>query len=618
MGENNLIFFSNYSLWNDAKNITNQNNIYFKITNFSYEFSFEYNIITLIYEITFYNENNSLIKPSDLTLKKKLHILCHIYDKNQGIMIDTLANIKENKYFYCVESIKIKQITKFGIKIYQIQENIEYCNIYFFSNRILNFKNLEFKKDYKFNLLIINKKYYNLLNNIKSNESKNNNHLKLKKSYLLPPFYFIKSDILINENQWQFNNIYNNYFCFCKGIICIEKINVYQQCKYKFYLTIIDNNRDINKKSDYLLADFIVKNIEPIDGYPIFKEMIKQNLTAYYMTGDEKIYKYFYNNKYNYLNHFPIIYETKINGDFLEKYLDILLRLKVVVGIDSFYSMDNLFYNIEYITYIFLGHGVSYFKQYLYENYLSYKKFDRIVIPPSKNIISIAKKYGWKDENIIKICLPRWDNFNIIRKDFSFIDKKLSIFLMFTWRLLKNGKKISALYLNNTFNFLNNEKLNLKLKEKNITLFFTYHHALKGNKKLDINNNINIRFIDQSVISEYLKNSNLIITDFSSIVFDNIYQKKPFILYIPDGNDPMIEKIYINHYFDIINGLKNGSIYFENIFFDMTKAIDKIIFYINNGFKIDKKLKYFFNYFNFKFKTKNHTISLINYLKKIK
>ena len=56
----------------------------------------------------------------------------------------------------------------------------------------------------------------------------------------MPPFYFLKSDIAFNENKWNFNNIYNNYFCFCIGISCLEKINVFQQCKYKFYLTIID------------------------------------------------------------------------------------------------------------------------------------------------------------------------------------------------------------------------------------------------------------------------------------------------------------------------------------------------------------------------------------------
>ena len=80
----------------------------------------------------------------------------------------------------------------------------------------------------------------------------------------------------------------------------------------------------------------------------------------------------------------------------------------------------------------------------------------------------------------------------------------------------------------------------------------------------------------------------------------------------------MIEKKYDKPYFDIINGLKNGSIDFENKFFDLKNAIDKIIFYINNNFKLDKKLKHFFKYFNFKCKAKNHTISLINYLKQLK
>ena len=328
MGDENMKLFNEYSLSNDAKNITNQTNIYFKIRNFSYEFSFEYNMISIIYEIFFYNESNCLIKPSILTLKNQLHILCHMHEKNSGIMIDSIANIKENKYFYCVEFTKIKQVIHFGIKIYQNHEDNEYSNIFFFSNNIINFNNLKFKNEYKFNLLIINSKFNKLLNNIQNDELKKNNHFKLKKSYLIPPFCFLKSDIAINENQWYFNNLFNKYFCFCRGILCIEKINVFQQCKYKFYLSIIDNNRDIYKKADYLLADFIIKDIEPIDGYPLFKEMIKQNFTAYYMTGEEKIYNYYFYNKYNYLSNFPIIYETKIKWRFFRKIFRYFIKIK--------------------------------------------------------------------------------------------------------------------------------------------------------------------------------------------------------------------------------------------------------------------------------------------------
>ena len=75
---------------------------------------------------------------------------------------------------------------------------------------------------------------------------------------------------------------------------------------------------------------------------------------------------------------------------------------------------SQLFYNLEYVTYIAVGHGVCYFKDYLYADDRLYgrKINDKILIPPSEKIISIAKKFGWKDENIIKLNLPRWDKFN--------------------------------------------------------------------------------------------------------------------------------------------------------------------------------------------------------------
>ena len=86
-----------------------------------------------------------------------------------------------------------------------------------------------------------------------------------------------------------------------------------------------------------------------------------------------------------------------------------ILRLKVVLSISSYESIDNLFFNIQYITYIFVGHGTHYFKEYLYKEYHGIIIYDKIVLPPSKVFINIAKKYGWTKRNIIKICLPRND-----------------------------------------------------------------------------------------------------------------------------------------------------------------------------------------------------------------
>ena len=69
-----------------------------------------------------------------------------------------------------------------------------------------------------------------------------------------------------------------------------------------------------------------------------------------------------------------IINEINIDGDFLEKYLELILRLKATIAGVDFASMDYIFYNIEYITSINLGHGVKYFKSFLYKEYTSPKK----------------------------------------------------------------------------------------------------------------------------------------------------------------------------------------------------------------------------------------------------
>ena len=72
---------------------------------------------------------------------------------------------------------------------------------------------------------------------------------------------------------------------------------------------------------------------------------------------------------------------------------------------------------------------------------------------------------------------------------------------------------------------MNSRIVNEYLQKNNIKLFCCFHHALRGKRKFNINDNIKI--ISQNDISFLLKNCSLIITDFSSILFDAIVQKKP-------------------------------------------------------------------------------------------
>ena len=302
----------------------------------------------------------------------------------------------------------------------------------------------------------------------------------------------------------------------------------------------------------------------------------------------------------------------------MERFFGLFLKLKVVITAEQYNTIDNIFYNIEYITYIFLGHGVQYIKSYLYKDYLSYKKYDKMLLPPCQRIIDVALKGGWKNENIIKIGLPKWDTYDIYNKNkIAFQAEKnieRAIFIMFTWRKVKKGQNMSELYYDNLNNILYNSNINKELQNRNISIYFCYHHNLKEKRK--IKTNTNIRYINQNDISYLLKNSSLIITDFSAIMFDAIIQKKPLILYIPDALDTNLKDKYLFDYYETIMKIKKGMIYLYEIFFDLNDVINKIIYYIVNDFALEKeKLKY---YNEFKFKNKGNTNKFLRYIKNLK
>ena len=192
--------------------------------------------------------------------------------------------------------------------------------------------------------------------------------------------------------------------------------------------------------------------------------------------------------------------------------------------------------------------------------------------------------------------------------------------MMFTWRKIKPNKNISSYYIKNIITLLRNKELNKKLKKKKIFLYFSIHRFLKYkyknifNKVFKMNNNG--KFINQNTIFQCLCKSSLAITDFSSIVFDFMYRKKPFILYVPDLYDSNIRNIYYKDYYYLIESIKNKKIKFNNIYFSINKTINKIIGYINRNFSLDKKSKKFYKEFGLK--KGNNIKKIISYIKNLK
>ena len=373
---------------NDYNKYNINNWITFNITKIKYSFSFAFNIVKIEYYIGFYDRNNNIIVPSDLSLHNNLHVICHFEEIKNNAKVNSLANIYKNKYFYCIEFFNFNDIINVGIKLYILKNNkyTNYYNTNFIINKTINYNDLIYQNDCLFNPFLINNEYNSLYKRI--DDKSMNKTLKLKKSYIEYPFCLIKSIVSLKNNQWLFKNIYNYYFCFCKGKNCLNS-TIPDDCKYNFYLYIIDNNRDLYQKTDFLFMDFIFADLSSDDAYPVFKEMEKNGFPVHYITEDIKLYNEYCYKRDKCLTVLLINNKSKpVNGDFLEKYLTIFLKLKLVLSGRGTTFNTNIFYNIEYITYICIGHGVCFFKYYLYIDHRIYgiKKNDKLLLPPSNKI----------------------------------------------------------------------------------------------------------------------------------------------------------------------------------------------------------------------------------------
>jgi hypothetical protein len=150
-----------------------------------------------------------------------------------------------------------------------------------------------------------------------------NETLKLKKSYTTYPYSTLKREALLNEGKWLFRNLYNEYFCMCKGDLCL-KFNVSEKCKYYFYISIIDSNRHVYKKTEYAYMDFIKADLSSDDTYPVFREMINKGLPAHYITGNLDLYEeYCGGEEFCDKIMLTVDDERPLYGDFLEKYISI-------------------------------------------------------------------------------------------------------------------------------------------------------------------------------------------------------------------------------------------------------------------------------------------------------
>ncbi len=185
----------------------------------------------------------------------------------------------------------------------------------------------------------------------------------------------------------------------------------------------------------------------------------------------------------------------------------------------------------KYVT--FLQHGVmgTKYMANLYGNHIKEFNVDNFVVSSQREFDMIVKDFGYPKSRVKVTGLARYDK--LLANDIDVVDNK--ILIMPTWRDYLNSSTVEN-FVRSTYNYnwtgLINQVKNA-FPDHEIDLYL-HVNMQKFIDYMDLDG-VNI-LQDTSKVQEYMKESKVLITDYSSVGFDFSFLKKQVIYYQFDPN----------------------------------------------------------------------------------
>lgn len=253
---------------------------------------------------------------------------------------------------------------------------------------------------------------------------------------------------------------------------------------------------------------------------------------------------------------------------------------------------------------ISLKHGIT----CNYTPFLDYgnTQLDLIVSAVEMEYDYFVNKYHYPQNKIGLTGFCRYDNLNQN-------ECKRQILLMPTWRewLYKDKEIAESEYVRRYVSLLNDSLLHKILEEYDFTLVFYPHHEMQRFLYCFENNKTSrIVIADKQNydVQQLLKESEVLITDYSSVFFDVAYMRKPILFYQFDK-----ERFRKEHY-------KEGWYSYENgvgpVFYDQKSLLDSLLLLLGNECVLEPK---YTNYSNqlFAYRDANNCERVFNAIKKL-
>ena len=319
------------------------------------------------------------------------------------------------------------------------------------------------------------------------------------------------------------------------------------------------------------------KNCEAIDSWTLFEYLQKKQIPSRYIVLKDNILVTKLKQKHHSFKDIIVLDSWQ---ELLTKCHDDICKSKLILtSFGCGPTCNQTLQKLSYLKYIYLNHGVMLLKESAIQ-LCANNTYDYTLVPTTATKQLYQEKQLWQKKQI-PVGLPRWDRLHHVKH------ASKNIFIFFTWRKkIKEVPFVLKNYKQQIFGFLTNPKLSNLLRKHQINLNIAPHHALiqnGGNLVLPDN----VHLVSPTEISQIIGQTDLMITDYSSIMFDFMFLDIPVISYRFDADYPFLSE---KDKLDAASAKSHDSELY-NVFYDEDSVIQKIEYYINHNFELEPEYK---------------------------
>ncbi|MEJ7338497.1 CDP-glycerol glycerophosphotransferase family protein [Staphylococcus epidermidis] len=281
-------------------------------------------------------------------------------------------------------------------------------------------------------------------------------------------------------------------------------------------------------------------------------------------------------------------YGSKVVGFNSKKHHLLMFKAEKVFSSHSEAYLNNPFGTIngKFIRelldfeFVFLQHGIL-------QNDLSTllhkrnKPMDYFITSAKKEKEEVIQKYGFSEQEVLLSGLSRFDLLKNNKRK-----KEKCITIMPTWRPnllgVSDNEFLNSLFFKSLIEFLSNTEIQKIAKQINMKVKLCLHPKMQVRFSKFFNVIPNIEVMDRVNYKDIISNTDILITDVSSIAFDVAYLKKPILYYHFDIDDIYSYSAYEPGYF---NYLENG---FGPVVNDSQSLVSELIKTKKNNYKMSK------------------------------